>query len=65
MKRDMDLCRKILLSVEAREGSVGPEEVKIEGLYRRPNRLPCEVARRRWNSAETLTATLARSPFRT
>ena len=31
MKRDMDLCRKILLSVEAREESVGPEEVKIEG----------------------------------
>ena len=31
MKRDMDLCRKILLSVEAREGTVGPEEVSIEG----------------------------------
>ena len=31
MKRDMDLCRKILLSVEARGESVGPEEVKIEG----------------------------------
>lgn len=31
MKRDMDLCREILLCVEAREGSVGPEEVKIDG----------------------------------
>ena len=31
MKRDMDLCREILLRVEAREGSVGPAEVKIEG----------------------------------
>ena len=31
MKRDIDLYRKILLSVEAREGTVGPEEVEIEG----------------------------------
>ena len=31
MKRDMDLCREILLYVEACEGSVGPKEVKIEG----------------------------------
>ena len=30
MKRDMDLCREILLCVEAK-GSVGPEEVKIDG----------------------------------
>ena len=31
MKRDMDLCRKILLSVEAREGTVGPAKVELEG----------------------------------
>ena len=31
MKRDMDLCRKILLSVEAREGTVGPARVELEG----------------------------------
>ena len=31
MKRDMDLCREILLCVEAREGPVGPAEVKIDG----------------------------------
>ena len=31
MKRDMDLCRKILLSVEARESTVSAVEVEIEG----------------------------------
>ena len=31
MKRDMDLCRKILLSVEAREGTVDPVDVELEG----------------------------------
>ena len=31
MKRDMDLCRKILLSVEAREGTVDPVWVELEG----------------------------------
>ena len=31
MKRDMDLCRKILLSVEARESTVSPIEVELEG----------------------------------
>ena len=31
MKRDMDLCRKILLSVEARESTVSLVEVELEG----------------------------------
>ena len=31
MKRDMDLCRKILLSVEAREGTLDPVWVELEG----------------------------------
>ena len=31
MKRDMDLCRKILLSVEAREDTVDPASVELEG----------------------------------
>ena len=49
MKRDKNLMLKILRSVENREGENDVAQVAVKGGYTaEQNRLPREVARRRW-----------------